>query len=296
MKALRLAIILLFPVTSLYAQNDLLGELNKLDSNTTVPVEATFKSTRIINGHTVETVKKNHMDFRISHRFGRLNSGSYQLYGLDQATLRLGFEYGLTDDLMIGVGRSTEQKAFDFFAKYRLIKQTSGSKVIPVSVTLFASSAIRTLRPLTDEEIPRTFQNKLTYVYQALIAHKFSEKLSLQITPTYLYRNLPELAGEERGLFSLGLGGRLKVSKRVSVNAEYFWTARDNSGLPYHDSMALGVDIDTGGHVFQLHFTNSLGMIEKQFIGETTGSWGKGDIHYGFNISRTFSFDKRSKR
>jgi hypothetical protein len=296
MKALRLAIILLFPVATLHAQNDLLGELNKLDSNTTVPVEATFKSTRIINGHSVETVKKNHMDFRISHRFGRLNSGSYQLYGLDQATLRLGFEYGLTDNLMIGVGRSTEQKAFDFFAKYRLLKQTSGAKVIPVSVTLFASSAIRTLRPLSEEEIARTFQNKLTYVYQALIARKFSEKLSLQITPTYLYRNLPELVGEERGLFSLGLGGRLKISKRVSVNAEYFWTARDNSGLPYHDSMALGVDIDTGGHVFQLHFTNSLGMIEKQFIGETNGSWGKGDIHYGFNISRTFSFDKKNKR
>jgi hypothetical protein len=296
MKALRLAIILLFPVATLHAQNDLLGELNKLDSNTTVPVEATFKSTRIINGHSVETVKKNHMDFRISHRFGRLNSGSYQLYGLDQATLRLGFEYGLTDNLMIGVGRSTEQKAFDFFAKYRLLKQTSGAKVIPVSVTLFASSAIRTLRPLSEEEIARTFQNKLTYVYQALIARKFSEKLSLQITPTYLYRNLPELVGEERGLFSLGLGGRLKISKRVSVNAEYFWTARDNSGLPYHDSMALGVDIDTGGHVFQLHFTNSLGMIEKQFIGETNGSWGKGDIHYGFNISRTFSFDKKNRR
>jgi hypothetical protein len=296
MKALRLAIILLFPAATLHAQNDLLGELNKLDSNTTVPVEATFKSTRIINGHSVETVKKNHLDFRISHRFGRLNSGSYQLYGLDQATLRLGFEYGLTDNLMIGVGRSTEQKAFDFFAKYRLLKQTSGSKVIPVSVTLFASSAIRTLRPLSEEEIARTFQNKLTYVYQALIARKFSEKLSLQITPTYLYRNLPELVGEERGLFSLGLGGRLKISKRVSVNAEYFWTARDNSGLPYHDSMALGVDIDTGGHVFQLHFTNSLGMIEKQFIGETNGSWGKGDIHYGFNISRTFSFDKKNKR
>lgn len=296
MKALRLAIILFFPVTVVHAQNDLLGELNKLDSNTTVPVEATFKSTRIINGHSVETVKKNHMDFRISHRFGRLNSGSYQLYGLDQATLRLGFEYGITDDLMIGVGRSTEQKAFDFFAKYRLLKQTSGVRVVPVSVTLFASSAIRTLRPLTDEELKRSFQNKLTYVYQALIARKFSEKLSLQITPTYLYRNLPELVGEERGLFSLGLGGRLKISRRVSINAEYFWTARNNSALPYHDSMALGVDIDTGGHVFQLHFTNSLGMIEKQFIGETTGSWGKGDVHYGFNISRTFSFDKKSKR
>lgn len=296
MKALRLAIILLFPAGILHAQNDLLGELNQLDSNRTVPVEATFKSTRIINGHTVETVKKNHMDFRISHRFGRLNSGSYQLYGLDQATLRLGFEYGLSDNLMIGVGRSTEQKAFDFFAKYRLIKQTTGAKSIPVSVTLFASSAIRTLRPLTEDELTRSFQNKLTYVYQALIARKFSERLSLQITPTYLYRNLPELAGEERGLFSLGLGGRMKISKRVSINAEYFWTARNNGDLPYHDSMALGVDIDTGGHVFQLHFTNSLGMIEKQFIGETTGSWGKGDVHYGFNISRTFSFDKKSKR
>jgi len=297
MKALRLAIILLIATTQLHAQNDLLGELTKLDSNSSAPVQATFKSTRIINGHSVETVKRNHLDFRISHRFGRLNSGSYELYGLDQATLRLGFEYGLTDDLMIGVGRSTEQKAFDFFGKYRLIKQSAGAKEIPVSVTLFGSAAIRTVRPVTEEELARSFQNKLTYVYQALIARKFSERLSLQITPTYLYRNLPELEGDKRGLFSLGLGGRLKLSKRVSVNAEYFWTARDkNSTLPYYDSMALGVDIDTGGHVFQLHFTNSLGMIEKQFIGETTGSWGKGDIHYGFNISRTFSFDKKSKQ
>lgn len=297
MKALRLAIILFFTATTLHAQDDLLGELNKLDSNSSAPVQATFKSTRIINGHSVETVKKNHMDFRISHRFGRLNSGSYELYGLDQATLRLGFEYGLTDDLMIGVGRSTEQKAFDFFGKYRLIKQSAGAKAVPVSVTIFGSAAIRTVRPVTEEELKRSFQNKLTYVYQALIARKFSERLSLQITPTYLYRNLPELEGDKRGLFSLGLGGRLKLSKRVSVNAEYFWAARDNnSTLPYHDSMAFGVDIDTGGHVFQLHFTNSLGMIEKQFIGETTGSWGKGDVHYGFNISRTFSFDKKSRR
>lgn len=297
MKALRPAIILLFAVTSLHAQNDLLGELNKLDSNATVPVQATFKSTRIINGHSVETVKKNHMDFRISHRFGRLNSGSYQLYGLDQATLRLGFEYGISNDLMIGVGRSTEQKAFDFFGKYRLIKQTTGARQIPLSVTLFGSAAIRTLRPVLEDEVTRSFKNKLTYVYQALIARKFSERLSLQITPTYLYRNLPELAGDKRGLFSVGLGGRLKLSKRVSVNAEYFWAAHDNNAaLPYHDSMAFGVDIETGGHVFQLHFTNSLGMIEKQFIGETTGSWGKGDVHYGFNISRTFSFDKKSKK
>jgi hypothetical protein len=240
-------------------------------------------------------MKRNHLDFRISHRFGRLNSGAYELFGLDQAVMRMGFEYGITDDLMIGIGRSGEQKAYDFFGKYKLIKQATGARQVPISVTLFGSSVIRTQRSFVPGEI-FAFEDKLTYTGQLLIARKFSESLSLQITPTYLYRNRPELPGDQRLLLALGIGGRLKVSRRVSINAEYFYAFRDNTtNLPYYNSLALGVDIETGGHVFQLHFTNSLGMIEKQFIGETTGSWGKGDVHYGFNISRTFSLDKKKK-
>lgn len=270
----------------------MLNELSKQDSAQTVPVTATFKSTRVVNGQSVETMKKKHLDLRISHRFGKLNSGAYQFFGLDQATMRLGFEYGLTDDLMIGVGRSTSQKVYDFFGKYKLLKQSTGARNIPVSVTLFGGTGVATV----DKE--RDFQDKLYYSAQVLVARKFGERLSLQLSPTYLYRTMPDVTGDEKVLFAVGIGGRFKLSKRVSLNGEYFYTAREKNTVtaPYHDSMSFGVDIETGGHVFQLHFTNSLGMIEKQFIGETTGSWGKGDIHYGFNISRTFSFDKKNKK
>lgn len=292
MKVLRLLVMLMGSSTVLYAQDDLLNELSKQDSAQTIPVTATFKSTRVVNGQSVETMKKKHLDFRISHRFGKLNSGSYQFFGLDQATMRMGFEYGLTDDLEIGVGRSTSQKVYDFFAKYKVLKQTTGARNIPVSITLFGGTGVATV----DKE--REFQDKLYYTAQVLIARKFGERLSLQLSPTYLYRTMPDVQGDEKVVLAVGIGGRFKLSKRVSLNGEYFYTAREKNTLtaPYHDSMSFGVDIETGGHVFQLHFTNSLGMIEKQFIGETTGTWGKGDIHYGFNISRTFSFDKKNKK
>ncbi|WP_353722373.1 DUF5777 family beta-barrel protein [Dyadobacter sp. 676] len=292
MKVLRLLVMLMCSSTVLYAQDDLLNELSKQDSAQTVQVTATFKSTRVVNGHSVETMKKNHLDLRISHRFGKLNSGAYQFFGLDQATMRLGLEYGLTDDLMIGVGRSTSQKVYDFFGKYKLLKQSAGARNMPVSVTLFGGTGVATV----DKE--REFQDKLYYTAQVLVARKFGERLSLQLSPTYLYRTMPAVQGDDKVLLAVGIGGRFKLSKRVSLNGEYFYTAREKNTLtaPYHDSMSFGVDIETGGHVFQLHFTNSLGMIEKQFIGETTGSWGKGDIHYGFNISRTFSFDKKNKK
>lgn len=292
MKVLRLLVMLMSSSTVLYAQDDLLNELSKQDSAQTVPVTATFKSTRVVNGQSVETMKKKHLDFRISHRFGKLNSGAYQFFGLDQASMRLGFEYGLTDDLEIGVGRSTSQKVYDFFAKYKVLKQTTGARNIPVSITLFGGTGAATV----DKE--REFQDKLYYTAQVLVARKFGERLSLQLSPTYLYRAMPDVQGDEKVVLAVGIGGRFKLSKRVSLNGEYFYTAREKNTVtaPYHDSMSFGVDIETGGHVFQLHFTNSLGMIEKQFIGETAGSWGKGDIHYGFNISRTFSFDKKNKK
>ncbi|MCF2489821.1 DUF5777 family beta-barrel protein [Dyadobacter sp. CY347] len=292
MKLLRLMMMLTCSTTVLYAQDDLLSELSKQDSMVTVPVSATFKSTRVVNGHSIETMKKKHLDFRISHRFGRLNSGAYQFFGLDQATMRMGFEYGVTDDFMIGVGRSTSQKVYDFFGKLKVLKQSEGARNIPVSVTLFGGTGVATI----NKELE--FQDKLYYSAQVLIARKFGERLSLQLSPTFLHRNKPEVLGDEKVLLAMGIGGRFKLSKRVSLNGEYFYTAREKNTVtaPYHDSMSFGVDIETGGHVFQLHFTNSLGMIEKQFIGETAGNWGKGDIHYGFNISRTFSFDKKNKK
>ena len=276
------------------AQDDLTKLLEQETPKTTDYTSATFKGTRIINGHSVETVKKNHLDFLIHHRFDRLNSGAYNLFGLDYSTVRLGFEYGLTDNIMIGVGRSSVQKTYDFFGKGKLLRQASGTKNIPVSITGLVSAVIET------QDKTLSTQDKTSYCTQLLIARKFNDKLSLQLNPTLLYRNRVATAAQERALFALGFGGRMKVSKRVSLNAEYYWAFRDQDiindlGDKYNNSLAIGFDIETGGHVFQLHFTNSSGMVEKQFIGDTAGSWGKGDIRYGFNVSRTFSFDKRAK-
>ncbi|MCU0354402.1 MAG: DUF5777 family beta-barrel protein [Cytophagales bacterium] len=273
------------------AQDDLLNMLS--DSAALDYTTATFKSTRVINGHSVETTPGKHLDFRISHRFGTLNSGAYNLWGLDAATIRIGLEYGVTDRLMIGLGRSSTQKMYDAFAKAKLLRQSSGARNMPVTVVFFGSAVVNTLR-VPQETL--TLQSRMAYTAQLLIARKFSDKFSLQIAPTILHRNRVENLNEQNTIFALGLAGRYKLSKRVAFNADYYYVPEGQLPARFANSLALGFDIETGGHVFALHFTNSLGMVEKQFIAETDGRWGQGDIHYGFNISRTFSFDKRARK
>ncbi|MBX2931931.1 MAG: hypothetical protein KF781_08310 [Chitinophagaceae bacterium] len=266
-------------------------ESAKADSNKTELTTATFKSTRLINGHSVETTKKGLLDFRISHRFGRLNQGLYELFGLDNATMRMGMDYGITDKLTIGIGRSTFQKQLDGFMKYKLLAQAKGKNNFPVTVTWVSGIMIKTIRE-TDPAQKRTTAEKTSYVHQVMIARKLNEKTSLQIMPTLVHYNLVPLENDPNDLFSLGFGGRYKISKRVSINAEYYWQLNKFKG--YYNSFAIGVDIETGGHVFQLHFTNSTGMTERSFIHETTGYWTKGDIHFGFNISRVFKIKKQA--
>ena len=296
----RLLVIALVMTTSIaFAQNDLLKELDQVQDSIVTYSAATFKGTRIINGHSVETVGKNNLDFIISHRFGAVNSGANNFFGLDQSQIRLALEYGLTDRLMIGIGRSSYQKTIDIFAKYRLLTQSTGFKNVPVSVTLFASDANNASESTT--ELPfYTIVQRQTYTFQALIARKFSEKLSIQLSPTIMHRNLAENTLDANTIYSLGMGGRYKFTKRTSFNVEYWYTPKSIGTTSFRDpkftnTLSLGFDIETGGHVFQLHLTNSRGMIEKQFIGQTTGKWNSGDIFYGFNISRTFSFDKSKK-
>ena len=295
-----LTIAFMFASMTTRAQTDLLKELEAASDSVTNYTSATFKGTRIINGHSVETVGRKNLDFIISHRFGAVNSGAGNFFGLDESQIRLALEYGLTDRLMIGVGRSSYQKTLDLFAKYRLLKQSSGATNMPVSITLFASDAHNSSTSTT--ELPfYTIMQRQTYTFQALIARKFNDKLSLQLSPTVIHRNLAENQIDANTIYSLGIGGRYKLTKRTSFNAEYWYTPKTFAGTTQRDprftnTLSLGFDIETGGHVFQLHLTNSRGMIEKQFIGQTTGKWNDGDIFYGFNISRTFSFDKNEKR
>jgi hypothetical protein len=284
---------LLLAPAGLRAQDDLLGMLGG-DSTGTGFTQATFKSSRVINGHSVETLPRQHLDFRISHRFGRLNSGAYELWGLDQARIRIGLEYGATDRLMVGVGRSSFQKLYDGFVKYKLLRQTEGSLAMPVTLTVLGGAYLTAER--FAPELEMTMKTRLSYSGQLLIARKMSERLSLQLMPTLLYRNRTNFAGESNAVMALGVAGRYKISKRVAFNGEYYAVLPDQLNPAYHNSLALGFDIETGGHVFSLHFTNSLGMVEKQFLTETEGRWGEGDIHYGFNISRTFNLNPRTRK
>jgi opacity protein-like surface antigen len=255
---------------------------------------ATFKSTRIINGHSVEQMKKKQLEFRISHRFGTLNGGGYELFGLDHSVIHFSLEYGLKDWLMLGVGRGSMNKTYDGFAKFRLLRQSSGAKFMPISLSYFASTELNSLKfPVRPEGTSNYFSSRLTYVNQVMIARKFNQNLSVQITPTYIHRNLVKTDLDQNDIFAVGAGARYKLSKRLSVNAEYFYTYNPNAKFletRYYNACSVGVDIETGGHVFQIMLTNSQGMREGSFIPQTTGNWLDGDIHLGFNISRVFAF------
>lgn len=265
-------------------------------------VEATFKTSRIINGHSIENTQKGVLDFKISHRFGTLNNGLYQLFGLDNATMRMGLDYGITHHLMIGAGRSTYQKQYDAFFKYRIVQQSTGKQPVPISVSfmggIFYATDTASLKnnyniiPSAKVET----KHKLSYVSQLIIARKFSSDFSLQLMPTMVHSNVVPRQDDPNNLYSVGVGGRLKLTKRTSINVEYYYQVNKLNGiggLETHNPLSIGFDIETGGHVFQLHFTNSRGMTERQFITETTGSWAKGDISFGFNISRVFQVGKR---
>lgn len=298
MKKIAVSVFLLIFSTVFYAQDtgkkivdelaDLVDELTGIELKFQT---ATFKSTRIMNGHSVERMPARQLDFRISHRFGKINSGAYNFFGLDQANMHLGLEYGITDWLMIGIGRGNYEKTFDGFAKFTLIRQSTGAESFPLSVSFLSTAAVRTVKPVNPTETI-SFASRMSYAEQLLVARKINKYVSVQIMPSFIYRQLMEAGSHS--LWALGAGGRVKLAKRVSLNAEYYYQFNPE---PYmyqdvYNPLSIGFDIETGGHVFQLIFTNSTAMIEKGFIGETTGSWGKGDIRFGFNISRVFSFKK----
>jgi len=276
--------------TSTLAQKDL---MDILDDTTTQEINyttATFKSTRVMNGHSIEKMPPGQLDFRISHRFGTLNSGPYEFFGLDQSSIHFGLEYGILKWLMAGIGRGTYEKTYDGFCKFTILRQSSGARLIPVSVSALSSVAITSVK-WSDPDRTNYFSSRLSYVQQLLIARKVNQSFSVQIAPTFVHRNNVATEFDPNDLYAIGAGGRMKLTRRISFNAEYYYTVNRGSYMSQtvYDPLSAGFDIETGGHVFQLIFTNSLAMIEKGFIGETTGSWTKGDIHFGFNISRVFT-------
>lgn len=284
-----LALILLAAATRLQAQ-DMDSLLSDITTPNTDVVSATFKATRIVNGHSVEQMMEGDLDFRIHHRFGQVNSGPSELWGLDQSNIFFSFEYGATDWLMLGLGRSSFQKTYNGFLKFRILEQATGERAMPVSVSALAGTDLfSTAWP--DPKGPNYFADRLAYTLQVMVARKFTDALSLQLSPTLIHKNLVASAVDVNDVPAIGIGGRYKLSNRVSFNAEYFLvvTPSVDGQTESVNSLSLGFDIETGGHVFQIALTNSLSMIERGFITETTGKWGDGGIHLGFNISRVFT-------
>lgn len=275
-----------------FAQDDLLSELSNEPTNK--KAIATFKGTHVINGQSVETKPQGTLEFIFSHRFGRVNEGAHTFWGLDESYVRLGFEYGITDRLGIGIGRTSVDKTIDSYLRYKILGQSTGS--IPFTITALTSINYVTTPKKELSTIPISAEDRVAYVTQLLIARKFNTNLSLQINPLFIHRNRVKKRFENNDDFALGFAGRYKITRSLALTGEYIYRVNAKENNPEYqrfDSVGFGLDIETGGHVFQLVFTNSLGLVERAIIAETNDDFWAGDIHFGFNITRTFQLSKK---
>lgn len=245
----------------------------------------TFADTRIINGQSVETSDGGELKMIISHRFGDLDGGVYELFGLDQGSIRIGFDYGINNNLTVGWGRSSFEKTYDGFVKYRLLTQSRGVKDMPISLTGLATIAINGQR-WTDPERENFFSSRINYAYQIIIARKFNDRFSVQIMPTLVHRNLVATTEIDHDVYACGIASKFQLTDMLALKAEYYYTLPNQLAPGRTNSLSIGVDIETKGHVFQLHFSNSRGMIEKFFVTETFGDWAQFEVGLGFNMTR----------
>jgi hypothetical protein len=292
---------------NLHAQDDL---LSMVADSTIKPkrekVYAMFKTTKIVNLQSIESVKRGELDFRVTHRFGDMavKGGEHSLWGFDQSTdIRLSFDYGIRDNLAIGIGRSKYLETVDFSTKYRALEQTVDNK-IPVTISLYGDAAINaqstsTFYAGTNWNKPEKFPHRISYFSQLIVARKFSKTFSGEILASYLHRNFVKgafnaknSAKETNGLFSIGVAARLKITKRMCLLADYVYTVskfrQDNSETPFYNPLGLGLEIETGGHVFHITWTNSSAILENNLVPYSNSSWSDGQFKLGFNISRAF--------
>lgn len=247
-----------------------------------------FKTNRIINLHSLENTAMGVMDVKISHRFGTVDEGFYNLFGLDQATQRFGIDYGITDQLGVGVNRNSVKKAFDGFVKYKFLRQSTGKRNMPISAALVVGAAIETQKP-DDPTRENYFSSRLFYTSQLIIGSKLNDYVTLELVPSYVHRNLVKTTDEKNDVYAMGIGGRIRLTRRMTINAEYVYVLPNQLASNFKNSLSVGLDIETGGHVFQLHFTNSTSMSEYGFITQTENNWGKNAVRFGFNVSRVFT-------
>jgi len=253
-------------------------------------VEETFRTFRVVHGHSVETLWKNNLMFVISHRFGgTISEGIHELFGLDgTANVRLGLGYGITDNLTVGFGRSRTHKVYDGYLKYRLLRQKPGG--MPITLTLMGSAAVRTLDYSSQIEESLEFRHKLSYLTQILIASKILPWWSVQLAPALVHRNFTEEQGEPNTTFALSAGTRVRFTDLFSLLVEYTHPFIEDfkTDNPRQDIFSLGFDLTTPRHTFQLQLSNTTGLIGQEYMTNTLGNFFDGDIHIGFNITYKF--------
>ncbi len=266
-----------------FAQDDLLSEID-VESESSTAVSSVFKGLKIINFESTKLVAKGGFYFVVSHRFGSVKNGFQNLFGLDEAVTHLNFIYGLTEGINISASRSSNQKIYELASKFRIVKQCER---IPFSVVGYTSVLANTA--LSTDNLPKLeFNHRLSYVVQLLISRKFNDKLSLQLSPTFFHDNYVVNDLQDNSQYGLIFGGRYKLGKRWSFNLEYGAHMNRAKNSLYNNPLSIGFDLETGGHVFQLHFTNSQFMNANGVLGNSTGDWSDGDFYFGFNISRSF--------
>jgi hypothetical protein len=288
MKIYLLCLLLTLNSIVLVAQEDLLRQVEESQPEQTQYALQTFKGTRLINGHSLETKAQGDFEFIFAHRFGPINGGIFEFFGWDEAYVRLGLDYGVTDNFSASIGRNSVDKTLDGYIKYKVFRQQKGASDFPLTITALGGAAYKASP--RKNEVPEGFTriDRLAYVAQALIGRKINSNLSLQLMPTFVHKNSVDQSMESNDQFALGFGGRLKITKSFAVTSEYYHRTKVNERNPSFNSLGFGAEIETGGHVFQLLLTNTRGLTERAFITETEGDFADGDIHFGFNVTRTF--------
>ena len=268
----------------IFSQDDLLSEIDT-DSLGVEYVTAAFKGLKIVNFESTKLVAKKELTLIVSHRFGSIENGFDSFFGLDDAVTRINIVYGLSNNLNIGVSRSSYQKIYEASIKYRLLRQKKNG--FPFTVVGYNSVLINTA--LEEANLPKLeFKHRLGYTAQLLISRKVSTNFSLELAPTFFHDNFVSIDSQDNSQYALGVGGRYKLAKRWSLNMDYGWHLNRADDSPFKNPFSIGVDLETGGHVFQMHFTNAQPMNTNGFLGQSTGDWSDGNIYFGFNLSRVF--------
>ena len=278
-------IIALLSCLVLTAQNDdLLSEIDT-DSVGDNYATAAFKGLKVVNFESTKLVAKKELTLIVAHRFGSIENGFDSFFGLDDAVTRINFVYGITDAINVGVSRSSFQKIYEASAKYRLMRQKENG--FPFTIVGYNSILINTA--LEETNLPQLeFSDRIGYTAQLIISRKVNSNLSLEIAPTFFHDNFVFFDEQHNSQYAIGVGGRHKLSKRWSINVDYGWHLNRADNSPFKNPLSIGFDLETGGHVFQMHFSNAQAMNTNGFLGQGAGDWSDGVFYFGFNLSRRF--------